>query len=159
MLFQPRHYLEHVYVEVSSTRRRRVTAVPSTSRVGWVAYIRDAQAHYSHLADESRRNVHVKLISLCIMRIFKQETCWPTAATVWSSCWSNCGSYHTVSAEFRPLQAIASWYPEDPLEQRNLSGTYSSKVTSVGSLSVCLAFSTQLCLCRQQISYGSTLLY
>lgn len=75
MLFQPRHYLEHVYVEVSSTRRRRVTAVPSTSQVGWVAYIRDAPAHYSHLADESRRNVHVKLISLCIMRIFKRETC------------------------------------------------------------------------------------
>lgn len=100
------------------------------------------------------------------------KTCWPESSAfffaetgihqshlcrkrryvdiMWSSCWSNCGVYDTAHAQFRPLQAWASWYPTDPPEQRNLSGTYSSRVTSVGSLSVSLAFSTQLCLCKKQ---------
>lgn len=56
-----------------------------------------------------------------------------------------------LHAEITPLQLKASEYPEDPLEQRNLSVTYSSTVTSVGSVRVFIAFSTQPRLCRQKI--------
>lgn len=128
--------------------------------------------------DESRRNVHLMLSALCVMRLFlKRETCWPERSAffsaetgilqshlkrhhvtvMWIPCWSNCAGYDAVSAESRPLQVMLYLYLEDPPEQRNLSGTYSSKVTLVGWVSVCLAFSTQLGLCRQQISYSSTL--
>lgn len=64
-----------------------------------------------------------------------------------------------ITFESRPLQVTASWYPDEPPEQRNLSGTYSSRVTSVGSVSVCLAFSTQAGLCRQPNSVLLTLLH
>lgn len=54
-----------------------------------------------------------------------------------------------IMSESRPLQLTASLCSKEPPEQRNLSGTYSSRVTSVGPVSVCLAFSTQAGLCRQ----------
>lgn len=50
MLFQPRHDLEQVDVEVPSTRRRPVTAAVT---LGCVAHVDGAPAHYSHLVMEA----------------------------------------------------------------------------------------------------------
>lgn len=156
-------------MEVSSIGRRIFTAVPSTRqvRVGHIAHVGDAPAQNSHLGDKSS-------MFTCSSSPLKKEKGEKKREKGWPE--SN-GSFvaetgpplshlsrqrsrksdhaYTLWADLqyvqspRPLQETASLYPEDPPEQRNLSLTYSSKGTSVGSLSTSLALSTQLCLCRQ----------
>lgn len=89
-------------------------------------FFADTEIHRSHL--------HRKSQHLAVMEI---------------PCWSNWGDYCTRSAESRPLHVIESRYPEEPPAHKNLLGMYSSRVTSVGFVSVCLAFSRQAGLCKQ----------
>lgn len=60
-------------MEISSIGRRILTAVPSTGqlRVGWIAYIGDAPAQYSHLGDNGSGTVNMQLIPLTLF--FKYE--------------------------------------------------------------------------------------
>ncbi len=70
VLFEPRHYLEQVDVKVSSIWWRPLAAVPTPAWVEWVAHVRGAPAHYSHL-EMKAGEIHVMLIVLCVMRLFK----------------------------------------------------------------------------------------
>lgn len=134
-----------VDVEVSSIRRRPVTAIPSTSWdvVGWVTNI---------LGDVSRRNVHVKLISMYrYVRIFHFETIKLADLKVALFFFAEAGICHSHNVQpmlwwlscstcrvQRPC-IQASWYPANPPEQKNLSGMASS-ISGLFECSLCQHF-------------------